>query len=716
MTSSEDTLSVISLGEEPLGPAPEGYYVKDACPNDAEKFTFTCPYVNCDGWCRVHFAAQPALQRHAKASKHDTRWLCQDVECEQYDVVFETSALFYPHVPHSSGHKDWRGENEIAYDTDSAFTPSLIQSTKEDDVFGPVSAEPYVCNEPCCRHYRTDYKGKSEFIRHADTCAHQFAANLNKALLSSIPTLSALRAEQEALRSFRCTSPGCDEHGTVFKHANAFFRHLKDDKHRSGWSVNFDDEDLDYSSDRDALPGIQFYAGGKKGRCINKKCPRYRFQFDSYTAMKKHSRSFGHALTEQDLHSTDAEDSGEEAWKKSDVHGMDVAENGLFWKCTKQGCKKFNVVIRGLGNAKSHFGSAAHLEAAEELNEIVSSSEESFEHLEGMEYSKDDDVWTCVKRGCKRFNKVIQHFGHAKRHAVSDNHALAEEPDYSDENLEGMEYSREEGVWTCIKPGCKRINAIFQHHSQARKHVSAKFHALAEEPSLEDALEDIDGMMVLEGETAYICVKFGCRGSGKIYSNVRAAKLHANAGPHMRAGEMLASTPTQSAMGLFTTPKRTPQVLLPTPMDTDESTIFATPGSPSAGRGINHASYPASTPQKSTATQAPMTIRLQRSSLTKPSTDKRQMDLENKNRVLEARVAKLEMQMGQVLRLQSPQNQHNVQNEQTSQVQQTPGLFQQLPEAIRPSNTSCARVEGLSRFVRAAFRPKMPRPENEDEL
>ncbi|KAF9767949.1 hypothetical protein IL306_014816 [Fusarium sp. DS 682] len=699
MPSSDDTLSVMSLDEEPFRPAPEGYYVADECPNDAEKCTFTCPYVNCDGW--------PALQRHAKASKHDPKWLCQDEECEMYGEIFETGALFHQHVRHSSGHSNWLGENEIADDTDSAFTPSLNfghQST-EDDVFGPASSEPYICNEPCCRHYRTDYKCKSEFIRHADTYAHQFAANLNKVLLSSIPTASALRAEQEALRSFRCTSPHCLKLGTVFNNAKAFFHHLRDDGHRDGWSVKFDDEGLDYGSDRDALPGIQFYAGGKKGRCINEKCPRFRLQFDSYGAMKQHSRSFGHALTEHDFAFTNAGHSDEEVWKKSD-------------KCTKQGCKKYNIVIKGTGNAKSHYSSVSHLEAAEELNEVFSSSDESYEHIEGIYYSKDEAVWRCVKRGCRKFNKGFQYFGNAKKHASGDSHTLAEAPDYSDENLEGIEYSKDEGVWTCIKPGCKKINSVFQHLTNARKHVSAKFHALAEEPSpMEEALEDIEGMMVLEGETAYICVKYGCKGSGKIYSNLRSAKLHANAGPHMKAGDISAFMPTQSTGVPFITPKRTSQGLLPTPMETDESTSFVTPGSPSSGQGISSVGHPASTPRKSTPTQTPTTIRLRQSSVTKPGNDKRQEELEKRNRELEVRVTKLEMQMGQVLALQSPQNQPNLQNQQSSQVEQSPVLFQQLPEVLRPPViTSCARVEGLSQFVRAAFRPKMPRPEVEDEL
>ncbi|EMT66262.1 hypothetical protein FOC4_g10006659 [Fusarium odoratissimum] len=464
LVNAEDILSVMSLDDEPLQRAPEGYYVANECPNGAEQFTFTCPYIHCDGW------------------------------------IF-------------------------------------------------VSAE---------------------------------------------------------------------------------------------------------DSDRDGLPGIQFYAGGKKGRCVNEKCPRFRFQFDSYGAMKQHSRSLGHVRAEEDLGLTDADESGEEVWKKSAVHGMEVAEDGLLWKCTKQGCKKFNVVIKGLGNAKSHYNSDTHLTAAEE---IATSSDESVEHIEGMEFLKD-------------------------------------------------------GVWTCVKPGCKRINAIYQHLTSARKHANANFHALAEEPA-EEILEDIEGMVVLDGESAYMCIKFGCKGSGKTYSNVRSAKLHANARPHMKAGDISAFMPNQFNMDLFATPTRTPRNLLLTPMETEESTIVVTPGSPSAGRGTNPAGHPAGA-RNGTSARTTKMIRLGRSSVTTAGSSKHEV-LERKNRELESRVAKLEMQMGQVLGSQSPQIQNNA-HYQNSQVHQSAQWFQQIPELPQAHETTCARVEGLSKFVRAAYRPKMSMPVNEDEL
>ncbi|KAG4267078.1 hypothetical protein FPRO04_04690 [Fusarium proliferatum] len=620
MSSSEDTPSVMSLDDEPLYRAPEGYYVGDECPNEEEQFTFTCPYIHCDGW--IFASAEDA-------SKHNTQWICEDEDCEMVGEAFDTNPLFLEHVRNSSGHKYWFAD-ETVDDNDSVFTPSLNSGhqSAEDDVFGPFESDGNICNEPCCRHYGTDYKCKSEFNRHADTGAHRTASNLNKVLLSGIPTTSALLAEQEGLRSFRCTSRRCHRHGEVFSTAKSFFNHLKDEEHRDGWYVKFDDDDLNYSSDRDVLPGIQFYAGGKKGRCVNEKCPRFRFQFDSYAAMKQHSRSLGHARAEEDLGFTYADESGEEVWKKS-------------------------------------------------------------------------------------------------AHASGDSHALAEEPDSADENLEGLEYSMEEGVWTCVKPGCKRMNSIYQHLTSARKHANANFHALAEEPT-EEIVEDIGGMMVLDGGCAYVCIKFGCKGSGKTYSNVRSAKLHANARPHMTAGEVSAFMPSQFNMDLFATPTRTPRNLLLTPMETEESTIVVTPGSPSAGRGSNPAGHPAGA-RSNASIRTAKAIRLRGPSINK------QEELERKNRELESRVAKLEMQIGQVLGLQSPQIQNNAhygnsQIHQSSQIHQGPKvhqssrvyqsaqLFQQMPEAPQTPETTCARVEGLSKFVRPAYRPKMPMPVSEDEL
>ncbi|KAM0558254.1 hypothetical protein ACHAPJ_004943 [Fusarium lateritium] len=342
--------------------------------------------------------------------------------------VFATSALFLKHIQESNGHWE-EDDDDDAVDTEgSAFTPSdnfeQLSTEAEDDVFGPafqpVASDPNVCNEPCCRHFGEDYKRKSEYVRHADTGFHQLAANLNKILVSSLSSRQAIQAEQQAIRSLRCTSPLCSMFGQVFTAATAFYKHLSEDEHREGWSVKFDDEDLNYKRGKHELPGIELYSNGRKGICINEKCPRFGAKFDNYFNSKQHSRSFGHALTEEDLAST--EESGEEVWKKSDMHGMDVTEDEASWKCTKQGCKGFGRVIKQIGNARKHFNSASHLMAEEE----VSSSDESHEALESMEFFKERGSWICVKPGCKGLGKSFSHTGVAA-HNRSIAHVTAKE-------------------------------------------------------------------------------------------------------------------------------------------------------------------------------------------------------------------------------------------------------------------------------------------------
>ncbi|KAF4971044.1 hypothetical protein FSARC_2057 [Fusarium sarcochroum] len=396
----------MSLDQERLAP-PEGYHTIN-CPNPAENDTLT------------------SLERHARASQHETQWRCFDDDCEKIGEVFETSALYIKHIEESSGHRG-RDEDEDVVDTEcSAFTPSdnTGQQSVEDDVFGPslqsVTSVLNICDEPCCRHFGTDYKCKSEYIRHADTSFHQLAANWNKILASNISSALAIEAEQQAIRALRCTSPHCSMFGQVLKTPKVFYKHLSEDEHREGWSVKFEDEDLNYKLDKVDFPGIEFYAGGRKGICVNEKCPKFGARFDSYHGMKLHSRSFGHAMTEEDLAST--EESGEEVWKKSDIHGMDFAEDETLWKCVKRGCKGFDKVIYMVHNARKHFNSDAHLMAEQE----VSSPDEPHEALEGVEFSKEKGRWICVKPGCKGFDKAFSHTGVAV-HNRSIAHVTAKE-------------------------------------------------------------------------------------------------------------------------------------------------------------------------------------------------------------------------------------------------------------------------------------------------
>ncbi|KAF4456313.1 hypothetical protein F53441_1533 [Fusarium austroafricanum] len=734
MSSGEDTLSSMSPDGEPFE-APQGYYVTNECPNEAEKYTYTCPYVDCD--------AQPTLDRHAHKSKHRIEWVCDDDECDMYEAGFENCASFLKHARESHEYREYDDDYDIVDTDDSAFTTSMgsRQPSSEDDVFGPASSNPWVYTD-----------------------LHQLAAKLNRVLTGSLPPGPGLQAEQEAIRSLRCTSPRCPMHGEFFKTANSFYQHLKDEKHRNGWCVEFDDENLDYNSDQDILPGIQVYAGGRKGICINDKCPKYRMRFESYSTMKQHSRSFGHALTEEDLESTEAEGSDEDDeqnWQKSDMHGMEVVKDEGLWRCTKQGCKGYGKVITRLLNAKSHFSSDAHLTAAEEL----SSSDESLEQIEGMEYSKDEGVWICVKRCCKKYKRVILHLGNARKHALADCHALAEEFDPSSEPLEGMDYIKDKDVWICVKPGCKNINTVIQHLGNARKHVNADFHALAEEPSSPELGEDIEGMVYVKEERGWTCTKYGCKSAGKVFANIASARGHGRGGPHTKAGQISAfsATPTQSSMGSFMTPPQTLQNPFYTPMELDDSRIHVTPGSSSDDRRINLVRRPASAPRKSTFSRTPKTIRVRRSSATRSDVEKRQEALEKQNRELEDRVSALEWQMSQVLSLQSsPRVQHDSPIPQNSPVQEdlqsqydpwaqesTQASQSSLPPILQTPKTSCtlglqssqtqydpwtqvslppilqapetptpsaARVADLPKFVRASFRPSVFDNQNEEEL
>ncbi|KAM0354226.1 hypothetical protein ACHAPU_001266 [Fusarium lateritium] len=644
----------MSLDEVTLVP-PEHYYAAD-CPNPYETDTLTCPYIGCDGGpyacgqCGQSFAAAPALERHARASLHRVQWLCKDPDCDMLGKAFATAALYLQHFQESDGHRD-EMDSDDAMDTESDFSPYAVsaQGSTDEDGFGSTDFDGYICHEPCCRHHGTDFKCISEYMRHADTAIHRLASKLNKCIISSIPTGLALQAEQQAVRELRCISPHCLMFGQVFKTARAFYKHLSEQAHREGWFVDVDDQDFEYDSDRDTLPGIEFSAGGDKGRCVNDKCPRYGMKFDSYGAMKQHSRSFGHALTVEDLESTEVEESeeesGDEIWKNSNMYGMEVTECGSLWRCAKGGCKGYGKVMSRMNNVKSHFNSDAHIMAAEEL----SSSDESLEHLHGMAYSEDERAWKCAKGGCKRFGESVGQLSDARRHANTNLHSFASNAEPSEpEEFEGMRFAPEEEVWACVSPGCNNW--------------------------------------------------------GKFFPLVSNAKRHARCASHIRAVEN-AATPESSA-GDFSTPKstptRTPNAQLLTPKEMDASTIYASPESPSAGRGITRS---VSTPRKAGSMQSPKAIRLRRSSASKPAIEKRQVELEDRNRDLEERVTKLEEQMGRVLSIQSPQAPR-------SPVPQSSPLTS-VPSTPR-SSTSV--IETLSRFIRPSFRPRAPADVDEEEL
>ncbi|QPC76494.1 hypothetical protein HYE68_007246 [Fusarium pseudograminearum] len=565
---------------------PEGYTSFD-CPNYPENQTLTCPYIGCDGFvgpyvcgeCGHRFAAAPALNRHGRASGHQVEWECCDDECEKFEEKFATGALYLEHLRDSSGHRSGEVSDE-AKNTESSFSPpsnSNAQDT-EDDVFGPAhqtaTSDRNICNEPCCYHYGTDYKCKSEFIRHEDTGAHQIATRLNQVLLTNTPA-DEVKAEQEAIRALRCNWSDCLLFGKTFKNARVFYRHLQEEDHRDGWDIKFQEDSFEYSSDNEPLPGMVFNVGGRKGMCINEKCPRVGMKFDSFAAMKQHSRSFGHALTEEDLASTDAEESGDEIWKTTDVHGMEATQDEGLWKCIKQGCKGYQKIMSNMANVRMHFNSAAHMNAAEE----VSSSDDSHEELDGMQFSKDSG-------------------------------------------------------WLCVKPGCKKRGTTYRFLYNAKRHFSAEIHAMAEEESSHDGSEDeLDGMAYSEETAAWVCAKNACRSYGKPFVTVGFARKHARCTTHLKADEI---TPTPRRF------KHSSTNSLLTPIEMGSSTANVTPGSPSTGRGLTLVRRPAGSSENTPTNRTPGKIRIRRSSGAKSGNEKRITDLERENQELKERVTKLE--------------------------------------------------------------------------
>ncbi|CAG7565248.1 unnamed protein product [Fusarium equiseti] len=618
------------------------------------------------GECGYRFAAAPALSRHAQESGHQVEWFCRDRDCEDFGGKFFTGALYVEHLRYSSGHRRNDEGDDEPQDTESIFSPSSTTGAQntEDDVYRPTLqvtySSDYFCDEPCCHRYLKDYKCKSELNRHADTGAHQIAANLNRVLLRN--TLAEdVCAEQEAMRALQCNWSDCELFGKDFKNARAFYRHLQEDHHRNGWELPLQDEDFEYNSGPESFPGIALYVGDHMGMCINEKCPRVGLKFDTYTAMRQHSRSFGHALTEEDLVSSDTEnsdDDDEEIWQTSDHYGMEVTQDGGLWRCVKQGCKGYHKVMKNLNNTRSHFNSNAHATAAFEL----SSSDESQEELEGMEAAQSGGGWRCVKPGCQKLGATFRLLHNAKRHCSTDAHALAKEPSPEpEEPLFDVEYDHEKAVWICTKAACKRRGIPFAHFGFARQ--------------------------------------------------------HARCASHLKAGENTA-TPTQPTAHFFRTPKRLkrsfPGSLL-TPIEIDDSTVHVSPGSPSAGRDWITVRHSAESPQNDASTQTPRQIRVRRSSTANSAVGKRITELEKESQQLKDRITELELKMAQVVELKSPCVPRSpIPGLLAAQASAAPASNARSSSLSSPASSGC--MEALTQYVQQSFRPIVPMEIDEDEV
>ncbi|KAL3607248.1 hypothetical protein FPOAC2_02226 [Fusarium poae] len=630
---------------------PEGYTSLD-CPNSPENKTLTCPYKHEYNWhkgpyicgeCGHSFAAASALGRHGRGSGHQVEWECRDDECEKFGEKFATSALYLEHLRDSSGHR-CDEESDEAKNTASVFSPSSNSAAQdtEDDIFGPsaqtTASVGNICNVPCCHHYGADYRCKSEYSRHEATGAHQIASRLNQVLLANIPA-DGVKAEQEAIRALRCNWSDCLLFGKTFKNARVFYRHLQEEDHRNGWDIKFQEESFEYNSDNEPLPGMAFYVDGRKGMCINDKCPRFGQKFDSFTAMKQHSRSFGHALTEEDLASTDAEESGDEIWKTSDVHGMEVTDDESLWKCVKQGCKGYQKIMSNMANVRMHYNSAAHINAADE----VSSSDDSHEELDGMEFSKDSG-------------------------------------------------------WLCIRPGCKKLGTTYRILYNAKRHFCSEIHAMAEEESSNDESEEVlDGLAYSEELAAWICTKIACKRHGHRFTHVGFARQHARCTTHLKASE-ITTTPRRAKHSSINS--------LLTPIEMDGSTAQVTPGSPSAGRGLNLVQHPAGTSVNSPATRIPGRIRIRRQSGANSRNENRIMKLEKENQQLKERVTKLE---GEVFGPKSP-------GVAQSNLLAPPAIQVSTASSSSLSSPASSRqMENLAQYVQDEFRLDVPMEMDESD-
>ncbi|KAF4466666.1 hypothetical protein FALBO_6456 [Fusarium albosuccineum] len=339
--------------------APEGYFNHEERWHEA---SYAC------GQCGANFAAAPALERHARESGHSTEWVCHDEECEMTGVSFTSRTKYVDHIRESPAHRNGNVVDDILSSLGTLnVTPSPGEEQPPDSTHSSpthphiVSSDLYVCREPCCPRFGTDYRCRSEYDRHASVVYHLDAADINKTLLARMQPGPALVAEQEAIRNLRCNAPTCFYHGESFNTAKGFFGHLQGDEHREAWRKEFGDTLLPENDEAPTLPGMEIDSDENVGTCVNPKCPKVGAKFDTFQKMRQHAHSFAHAMTEEDMVSSDGTE--EEVWKSCDMDGMEVTGDGSLWRCVKRGCKWFGKTINMLGNAKKHSNGAKHTKA-----------------------------------------------------------------------------------------------------------------------------------------------------------------------------------------------------------------------------------------------------------------------------------------------------------------------------------------------------------------
>ncbi|KAH7141310.1 hypothetical protein B0J13DRAFT_676290 [Dactylonectria estremocensis] len=293
---------------------PSGYLILTS-PNPEEDLTFSCPHQGCDSFvfpfaekciqhelnwhmgpyecaeCNTKFAAAPALKRHAQASKHQTAWACLEDGCAKFGTEFAYKARYLKHTLESEHH-----QHEVAAEVGDDETdcivvgadgsPEITTSTKRRARAPPTKPHPgqYICREPCCHFYETDYRYLSEWNRHVKAKSHVNGVAIGQALRQRVPFGERLDAEQEAIRKFVCNAASCSRFGHTFSSTAGFFGHLKTAEHVAA---------------SESVPHVQNGHMGIDGvetnlRCMQAGCPKYGRHFLSNFGFKMHLSSSPH--------------------------------------------------------------------------------------------------------------------------------------------------------------------------------------------------------------------------------------------------------------------------------------------------------------------------------------------------------------------------------------------------------------------------------------
>ncbi|KAK7426906.1 hypothetical protein QQZ08_006652 [Neonectria magnoliae] len=288
---------------------PPGYLILTS-PTHREDLTFSCPHEGCDGFvfpfaekriqherdwhsgpyqcaeCGAEFAAATALRRHARASQHNTEWVCQQADCQSSGMEFTSKGTYMKHVRDSIAHR-----GEVA-EKDSDVVDSIVVASSHDDqnsiTRGVNQQEDFICHEPCCHYYGTDFSCKSEWARHVKSGSHAGASAIGEATRARLPPGEALDEEQKALRSLRCSKTACPKFDDIFNTPRGFYNHLRKPEHLSGVDESVGSAEESQDKDADEL------LDETNLRCKEKDCPKFRHHFLSRTGYKMHINSTPH--------------------------------------------------------------------------------------------------------------------------------------------------------------------------------------------------------------------------------------------------------------------------------------------------------------------------------------------------------------------------------------------------------------------------------------